>query len=322
MSEKAKVIRNTRDRTVEQLVVKSKKPTKLTEKKPKKEPKAKVVGNTEPQQYAGCAKNWCFTLNNWTEEDKQELRDASDDYIYCVFGDEIAPTTGTPHLQGYLHLKKKQTLAWMKKHVNRKAKFIVCCGSAKANEKYCSKDKTVERIGDFSKVKEKGQRTDLEDKIDRIKTGTFTNEDKFCVEYLKYHNGFDKLIGLTQKDRDFRPDVIWHWGPTETGKTRFIYDNHDHNDIYMAPTRDVHFWIGYTNQRVCVFDDFRGGIDFDQFLKILDRYKLTIHVKGGEKTFNSEKIYITSDRPPEKCYNPEDGDIVQLLRRINTITEF
>jgi hypothetical protein len=49
--------------------------------------------------------NWVFTLNNYTPEHEAILQGM--DYHYLLYGKEVAPTTGTPHLQGYVQLKKK-----------------------------------------------------------------------------------------------------------------------------------------------------------------------------------------------------------------------
>lgn len=52
------------------------------------------------------SRGWCFTLNNYTPEEEETLQDQDLlGYRYMVYGHEIAPTTGTPHLQGYLYYK-------------------------------------------------------------------------------------------------------------------------------------------------------------------------------------------------------------------------
>ena len=44
---------------------------------------------------------FCFTLNNYTDEDVGRLCCLPPPYC-CLFGKEVAPTTGTKHLQGML----------------------------------------------------------------------------------------------------------------------------------------------------------------------------------------------------------------------------
>jgi len=47
---------------------------------------------------------WCFTVNNYTNEHIAYLRALAeqDRTTYIVWGKETAPTTGTPHLQGFI----------------------------------------------------------------------------------------------------------------------------------------------------------------------------------------------------------------------------
>lgn len=57
-------------------------------------------------------RRFLFTLNNYTEDDCQRLLGRVPLLAkYIVFGKEIAPTTETPHLQGYVHLQKKTRMA-------------------------------------------------------------------------------------------------------------------------------------------------------------------------------------------------------------------
>lgn len=50
------------------------------------------------------ALNWCFTLNNYTLKEYEALQ--NQECRYLLMGKEIAPTTGTPHIQGYIQLNK------------------------------------------------------------------------------------------------------------------------------------------------------------------------------------------------------------------------
>lgn len=51
------------------------------------------------------AVHWCFTVNNYRREDIKNLLE-SEHLDYVIIGEETAPETGTPHLQGYLKFPK------------------------------------------------------------------------------------------------------------------------------------------------------------------------------------------------------------------------
>ena len=59
-------------------------------------------------------RNAVFTCNNWSEDHIEKLK-ALPHVRYCCFGKEFAPTTGTPHLQGYIQFSTKVRLNSLKK---------------------------------------------------------------------------------------------------------------------------------------------------------------------------------------------------------------
>ncbi|AHH31485.1 replication-associated protein [Dragonfly larvae associated circular virus-10] len=87
---------------------------------------------------------WCFTLNNYTEKDVASITEKLT-FSNCVFakvGKEIGDS-GTPHLQGFIHLRKRLRLACLKKLVGDRAHCEVARGTDKDNESYCGKDSDV-----------------------------------------------------------------------------------------------------------------------------------------------------------------------------------
>jgi len=108
---------------------------------------------------------FCFTLNNYTPEQEQALRGAvgSTGILYMLYGREVAPTTGTPHLQGYLQCNHKKM-----QRINTKLGIFVQAqkGTATQASDYCKKDGDFVESGDFDAsvpgLKGKGARSDLE----------------------------------------------------------------------------------------------------------------------------------------------------------------
>ncbi|QSX73076.1 replication-associated protein [Delphin virus 1] len=86
---------------------------------------------------------WIFTLNNYSEENVKHIKQYFNDdrCTYAIVGKEIGES-GTPHLQGYVHLKKAVRFTALKK-VLPKAHWEAARGSDTDNQKYCSKDGDV-----------------------------------------------------------------------------------------------------------------------------------------------------------------------------------
>lgn len=82
------------------------------------------------------SKYWCFTINNPTEEDSAPLH--SDIYEYLVVGNEVGEE-GTPHLQGFIVMKKRTRLPSMKTILPR-AHLEVMKGQPSEAAAYCKKD--------------------------------------------------------------------------------------------------------------------------------------------------------------------------------------
>lgn len=81
----------------------------------------------------------CFTLNNWTIEEQDSLRNwMSQKTQYFVFGREVG-NEKTPHLQGYFEVKNAVRFETLKE-LNARAHWEVAKGNRKSNQDYCTKD--------------------------------------------------------------------------------------------------------------------------------------------------------------------------------------
>lgn len=92
------------------------------------------------------AKHWCFTINNWTEQDQVKLRGLIDHVDYYVFGRETGDS-GTPHLQGYVAFKEPKRFARAKELIGVNAHLEVKRGSPKQAADYCKKEGDYEDYG-------------------------------------------------------------------------------------------------------------------------------------------------------------------------------
>lgn len=60
---------------------------------------------------------------------------------YLVWEMETCPTTGTPHIQGYVRTVQRKTLRTMKALLHETAHLEPARGSEEENRNYCSKDR-------------------------------------------------------------------------------------------------------------------------------------------------------------------------------------
>ena len=186
---------------------------------------------SEMGDYNVSTRRWVFTFNNYTAENIMELQQYPSQYT--CFSQERAPTTGTPHLQGYFRFKSAK--AWKVLHKAFPNMWMAKAnGTEKQCREYCSgecESKGFIKNGTFWERGEptsQGERTDISRVSDAILGGAQLDEVAmdFPEQYIRYHRGFERLAERVNRS-NFRPnlEVYWIWGGTGVGKTRFVYEN-------------------------------------------------------------------------------------------------
>lgn len=101
-----------------------------------------MKGNTKIKIDNSRSRNWCFTLNNYTETDITQLHTVFDilksEYIF----QEEKGENGTPHLQGFFKLKNAKSFSAVKKSIGIIKIHLEKCKNVKASIKYCQKEDT------------------------------------------------------------------------------------------------------------------------------------------------------------------------------------
>lgn len=145
------------------------------------------------------ARNWCFTINGYDNDTLERLKVPNDAVLYLVAGLEVAPTTGTKHIQGFVSLKKKLRMNQVKKIIGA-SHLTVANGSPEQNRTYCTKE------GDFFEYGQipagQGKRNELEAFKEAVKAGltdmkevrekfssVYAKHRQFCVEYIQDYVG-------------------------------------------------------------------------------------------------------------------------------------
>jgi len=261
-------------------------------------------------------RSWCFTINNYTDSDWFGVKQLFKRAKFGIGGEEICPTTGTPHIQGYVSLDSPMSMKIMKQYLPR-ANLRVANGSDKDNLVYCSKDATnIYQIGEPSEGQ--GKRNDIHELVLKIKNKEITMEEvmfDYPELYVRYSRSIEKYFNIMLKPRDQPPKVFWRWGLAGTGKTRYCIEKHP--DHYIKD--NTPWWDGYTQQEAIIIDDFDNTIPYRTLLRMIDRYQYPAQVKGSYVQVNSPYIYITCEFSPYRYW--QGNELAQVLRRLTSIDE-
>lgn len=96
------------------------------------------------------ARNWCFTINNYTDEDIERMEDLGlqigTTLKYLVVGREVGEE-GTPHLQALIQFNKKLRLNQVKSYVGARAHCEIMRGTSTQASMYCKKDEDFLEYG-------------------------------------------------------------------------------------------------------------------------------------------------------------------------------
>ncbi|AXH76021.1 MAG: putative viral replication protein [Cressdnaviricota sp.] len=179
-------------------------------------PELQEEGNTiPPLNTREQSRKWCFTLNNWTEDEYLSIKN----YIITkgldyVVGKEVGEN-GTPHLQGYLSSKNPMMFSRLKKVMPR-AHLEKARGSNAENLKYCSKsDDFITNIADEEGTPQ-----------ERIKKRILKK-----YENVIWREWQQEVINIIEEPKDDRR-IVWVYDPDgNSGKSYLVK--------YLALTKNV-----------------------------------------------------------------------------------
>lgn len=287
------------------------------------DPEALLTTSTNYQSFWKGKKSrvMVFTINNYIRQEVEALRQHGTTCRYLVFGYEIAPTTGTPHLQCFICWDNPRSVLAFVGSITTKEIHIetILKGTHLQAADYCKKLETkvsscptgYEEFGDCPR---QGARTDFASALAEIKNGTpveevVDNQPQLLPMIRSLETYKNKLLKPLQ-----RPvNVIVLWGDSGTGKSRWAYDNHP--DLYSKPP--TKWWDGYSGQKTILLDDFYGYIPHSELLNVLDRYPFHAEVKCSYVWAQWDTVIITSNKAPELWYSR--GLTPELRRRIHKI---
>jgi len=83
-------------------------------------------------------RGYCFTINNWSDDDVGAVMQLAEEADYLVVGFEVGKKK-TPHMQGYVFFRNKRTKRTVSDVIHR-AYLAAAKGTPQQNRAYCIKD--------------------------------------------------------------------------------------------------------------------------------------------------------------------------------------
>nr|WAE43066.1 MAG: replication associated protein [Cressdnaviricota sp.] len=291
-------------------------------------------------------RSWCYTLNVPDGKDWDDFGYITDiECEYHCFGQEVAPTTGQKHFQGFIHFKEGKTMKAVKNIFQyqgialfeKKGTFEqasdYCLGLGKwgvGGEEEKPRNPTFSKGDRPCDPHEKG--TKSKDTWKRI----VNLAEKRSWEALKedYPQVYVSQIGNLQKVAALAPQTVaslnyypgWFiCGPPGTGKTRLAYELAGGLEN-VFPHPGGKWWDGYSGQSVVLFDDLtpekcKGFVS--EFKTWFDLHAFRGEIKastGGTGLIRPRCMVITSNYTLNALF-PRDEDNGAMGRRFPGIRD-
>lgn len=263
------------------------------------------------------SKNWCFTLNNYTDDDVIMFNNLECSYI--VYGKEMGES-GTSHLQGFIIFNANRRLSSCKK-IHDRVHWEIARGTSLQASDYCKKDKEFiergdlpitkkrqgeienERWAQMRKAAEEGRYDDIEDKSYCKNPKAF----HFIHEQVLKKRKFETIQGELKNE--------WLTGEPRTGKSTAARS--ENPEAYLK--KATKWWDGYEDQEVVLLEDIDTTHEWlaYELNQWADRYPFPAEVKGSSiGNIRPQKIVITSRYIPDQIFK-DPSTIISINARFN-----
>lgn len=215
---------------------------------------------------------------------------------YFIIGYEIAPNTGTPHIQGYIQLSNRLSFKEILSRRTHKSIHINRCdGTVEENVTYCKKSDDWLDMGELRlpiNGTEKSQEL-WNECVNLAKQGKVHLIEHVSPKYyVIYYNTWNKLSSDFKECKGNPKVCIWLHGKSGVGKSRFCFENF--HDAYWKQLNK--WWDGYKDNPVVVIDDIdKETLSIRELKLIADRYPLSREIKGSLVHLCNDLLICTSN---------------------------
>lgn len=253
-----------------------------------------------------------FTKNNYTQEDKINLL-SEKKFSYVIIGEEIAPSTGTPHLQGYAEFETVYKFGPIAKKYGM---FVQLARTQKEAIDYCKKEGNFEERG-VPKPDESGtkggeiNKKRWDDAKQAAKEGRL--DDLPSDIFFKYYKTAKEIAKDFMKKPEALTELknLWIYGEAGTGKTRLA--DTIAPDAYSKNCNK--WWDGYQHEEIVIINDF--GLEhkvLGHHMKLWGEHRGFIgETKGGAINIRPKRIIVTSQYSIDQVF--EDKETCDAMKR-------
>lgn len=294
------------------------------------------------------AKNWSFTLNNYTDDDITRLTNLPQDVSYIIFGKEVGES-GTPHLQGTICFHQRLRLHQAKSFLG--SVHLTPTRSLSHSIEYCRKDGDVFESGlpphpsHQGGGKRKSKADELEDFKNSVKEGitdakmlreihstVMADRPVFCKDYINDHKKRHKVdpFPLREWQQTLYAKLILPPDPREiqfivdatgnSGKSwfaRYYSDLHANSQIIvpgkkadMALTIDDSSRVFFLDCPKSKQGDF---IQYDFLEELKNGYVFSPKYESKNKSFPTPHVVVLMNETPDRSKLSADRYSITIL---------
>lgn len=279
--------------------------------------------------------NWCFTWHISAVDPQgtqhpdvvykymESCMDEWEGVVFAFAGREIAPSSGSKHLQGFVKFEKKKRLSALKKF-NNTISWHKADGTWEQNWIYCTKeDKEPHIVGELPEFGNNGARE--KNRWDQAwklaQEGRLDEIDKDIL--LRTYTG----CKMVARDYQKKPQPLqeycaeWIYGTTGSGKSTLARSENPDN----YPKECNKWWCGYQKEKCVIVEDIdpESAKYINRYCKIwADKFAFVGENKAGSYMIRPEKVVFTSQYTIEECFNPRDAAAIRRRCRVRKIENF
>ena len=295
------------------------------------------------------SRKWQLTINNPEEKglDHDAIKKALGELkssVYWCMANEIGLETQTPHMHIFVFMRNSTRFSRIKK-LFPEAHIEAARGTVQENRDYVSKSGkwaedekadtsvagTFEESGEPPEEPGQGARTDIAGLYHMIAEENLSNAEVMerNPELAAHIGKMDKIrqdvLEARYREQWRNLEVTYIFGPTATGKTRGVMEQHGYGSVYRV-TDYNHPFDRYAQEPVLLLDEFRSSLLIGDMLDYLDGYPLALPARYANRQACFEKVYIISNIDLTEQYpNVQTNDPATwkaFLRRIHHVIEY